>query len=401
MSAYFLKGTIQEYDWGGKKFIPNLLGITPEPDNTYAEYWMGSHTKGESELETTDGWKRLSDCIKNNSGALLGEKVNEAFQGQLPFLFKVLDVDKMLSIQVHPTIDQARKGFVRENEMGIPLHAPNRNYRDANHKPEVMVALTPFWLLHGFQSKEAVYSALLQHEELHALANECRALGIESFYKKVMESPQQEIDNWLSPLADKLLPFFESGQLSDKSSADYWAAKAMLERQPKEGRYDRGILSIYMLNLVSLSPGEGIYQKAGILHAYLGGVNVELMANSDNVFRGGLTSKHIDIPELLKTLDFSTVVPEILKGDTLASTWKQYPTPEPDFQLFSLQLEEGEHTDKVADGPEVLILMEGKLRLAPDKILDKGQCVFLSHGTDYRLEALEGCTLFRAGTNVT
>ncbi len=400
MAVRLIKGVVQHYDWGGSSFIPHLLGLTTEGQEPYAEYWLGTHPKGTATVLNGEQGQSLKELIQSEPEKWLGQEVSRNFDRSLPFLFKILDVEKMLSIQVHPTREQAIAGFRKENEMGISLDAPHRNYRDPNRKPEIMVALTPFWLLHGFRSTEDAANLLRQHNELHALAEELERLGMEAFYRKVMASSQEEIDAWLTPLAGKLIPDFESDALTDRDDPDFWAAKALVERTPKSGRYDRGIISIYLLNLVGLQKGQAIYQGPGILHAYLQGVNVELMSNSDNVFRGGLTSKHIDIPELLKTLDFEPVTPAILEGEKTAPNQCEYPVPVSDFSLRRLTLPKSEKAEMVADGPQVLLVLEGEIQLDGELKLPTGSAVFIGDQTRYFLRASTNSDLFLAGTHL-
>ncbi len=142
-----IKGRVQNYAWGGKNFIADLLDIHHR-DQPIAEYWMGAHTKAPAIVESTS--QALDELIASSPQEMLGKAVANKF-GELPYLFKVLDVEDVLSIQVHPTKSEAETGFEKENKLGIPLSAANRNYKDKNHKPEVMVALSEFWLLHGFE----------------------------------------------------------------------------------------------------------------------------------------------------------------------------------------------------------------------------------------------------------
>jgi mannose-6-phosphate isomerase len=400
MAVRLVKGVVQHYDWGGSSFIPNLLGLPLKGGETYAEYWLGTHPKGTATVWSGEKRQSLMELIQAEPEKWLGREVSQNFDRSLPFLFKILDVEKMLSIQVHPTREQAIAGFRRENELGIPPDAPHRNYRDPNRKPEIMVALTPFWLLHGFRTTQDAASLLRKHEELRPLAQELTQQGMESFYRKVMSASQAEIDTWLAPMAEKWIPDFESGALKDRNDPDYWAAKALLERKPRSGRFDRGIISIYLLNLVGLRKGQAIYQGPGILHAYLYGVNVELMSNSDNVFRGGLTSKHIDIPELLKTLNFEPVNPTVLEGEEIASNQYEYPVPVSDFSLRRLTLPNSEKAEITAEGPQVLLVLEGRVLVDGRMDLPPGSAIFIGDQTRYSLQAEADCDLFLAGTQV-
>ncbi|HEX5025074.1 MAG TPA: mannose-6-phosphate isomerase, class I, partial [Agriterribacter sp.] len=311
---YTLTGKVQHYAWGGTAYIPELLGINNTTQQPYAEYWMGAHQSGPSLVQLNENrTTTLLELVKENPTGWLGEKVASAF-GALPYLFKVLDVKEMLSIQVHPSKAEAAKGFARENEAGIPLNAPHRNYKDDNHKPEVMLALSEFWLLHGFKEKKLLLQTLRETEALNILVPLFEKEGYYGLYKQVMEMPQTTVDGMLKPLLQEMEPLFKANRLS-KSDPAYWACKALASTGNSYSKIDRGIFSIYFFNIVQLHPGQAIFQGAGVPHAYLEGQNIELMSNSDNVLRGGLTPKHIDVPELLKHTLFEGIVPGIMNGE--------------------------------------------------------------------------------------
>ncbi|HRF38817.1 MAG TPA: class I mannose-6-phosphate isomerase, partial [Saprospiraceae bacterium] len=252
----------------------------------------------------------------------------------------ILDVRKMLSIQAHPTIEKAREGFRRENEQGIPFTAAHRVYKDPNHKPEVMAALSDFWLLHGFKSPQDIESELARVPELRPLLEHFSHRDTAALYRHLMLMPQSEVDALLLPLRERLEPLFVAGELP-KSSPDYWAALAFRDFELPGGHCDRGIFSIYLLHLAHIPQGQGIFQAAGVPHAYLEGQNVELMANSDNVFRGGLTPKYIAVEELLDNLVFEPTPPRLIEGSSLNEVETVYPTPAPDFELSRLELPAG------------------------------------------------------------
>lgn len=359
-----LNGVVQHYDWGGFQYLPELLS-TPNPEHKpFAELWMGTHKKGTAKAILPDGDISLAALIDQYPVKILGQEVATYFQGRLPFLFKILDVRKMLSIQAHPTKKSAEAGYHDENEKGIPLDAFHRNYRDDNHKPEVMVALTDFWLLHGFQSAEAIAGILQEVPAFEELQAVFASRDIKALYQYIMELPQDKVDSLLSPLRQGL-DEKAAKKPHDKSSPDYWANLAF-EDYTRDGHYDRGIFSIYFFNLVFIPKGQGIFQDAGVPHAYLEGVNVELMANSDNVFRGGLTPKHVDVPELLKHLVFSPVVPKILEGEKENLIETNFSTPAPDFALSQLSFST-ENNQLIKEGlstAAIYIVMEGTVEVA-------------------------------------
>ncbi|MGZ3940605.1 MAG: mannose-6-phosphate isomerase, class I, partial [Flavisolibacter sp.] len=305
-SVFRLKGVVQHYSWGGYQFIPQLLGLDNKQHKPFAEYWMGAHQNHPAHI---NGNEALNDFIAQNAQEVLGNWVNKKF-GSLPYLLKVLDVRQMLSIQVHPSKEAAEASFEHENRKNIPANAPHRNYKDQNHKPELMVALSDFWLLHGFKRKEELIQILNAKAELQFLMDIFIKSGYKGLYEEVMLMEQERVNKTLLPLLDKVAPLYKEGAI-EKDKEDFWAARAALDFC-KNGRVDRGIFSIYLFNLVHLKEGEGIFQASGLPHAYLEGQNVEIMANSDNVLRAGLTDKHIDVAELLKHVKFETTIPNIL-----------------------------------------------------------------------------------------
>lgn len=379
---YRLKGTVKHYDWGGSSFIPSLLRMENKENKPFAEYWMGTHSQAISQVESEDG----------------EQKALTAYISQLPYLFKVLDVKDMLSIQVHPSKQAAEKEFARENEEGIPLDSPKRNYKDDNHKPELMVALSDFWLLHGFKPAEELGETLLTVGELRELLPVFKELGYVGLYKHVMEMPQQEVNRILQPLINKLAEIYKDRK-PGKNNEDFWAARAA-QTFAKDNNIDRGIFSIYLFNLVNLKKGEGIYQDAGVPHAYLEGQNVEIMASSDNVLRGGLTSKHIDVKELMKHVKCEATFPAIISGEKGGKGGKIYKTPAPDFQLSVFELEAGETISFTPVSAEILLLTEGVAELDDDDMpirLQQGNpSALVLPGHTVYLAADTKSTVFRA-----
>lgn len=384
-----IEGTIQHYAWGGYDLLAELLGKTPKQANEpWAELWLGAHPKGPAQLEKGN----LFEYISQNPLATLGEEKAGNFEGNLPFLLKILDVREMLSIQLHPEKLAAERGFAKEEALGIDRLAPNRNYRDRNHKPELGVALTDFYLLHGFRSAAEIKQTLHEVPGWKSLLPFLEDGGVKALYRHVMESDQKLIDAYLKPLHAAL----NNAQI-DKTAPDFWAKRAF-EQYTVNGHFDRGIFSIYWFNVVHLQPGEGIFQGAGIPHAYLEGSCIELMANSDNVLRGGLTVKHIDVPELLANLRLEPIVPEKLRLQrSRASQWKQFLTPAPDFTLSQLDLPAGEAiTERI--GPAVYLVLEGAVSINDDhqSRVEQGQAIFLPHGVSLSLKAEAQSLIYRA-----
>lgn len=398
---YRLKGTVKHYDWGGTRFIPSLLK-TDNPDNLpFAEYWMGAHPQDNCTIEMQGHQRELLKEFLQKNPVFLGEQVQQRF-GHLPYLFKVLDVQRMLSIQVHPSKAEAEKEFARENAAGIPLDSIRRNYKDDNHKPELMVALGDFWLLHGFKPTGELTDILINVFGLGDLLPVFNKSGYEGLYRYVMEMPQEQVNQILQPLLDKL-PGIYAEKEPDKYVEDYWVMKAA-QQFPHHGKIDRGIFSIYFFNLVHLKKGEGIFQPAGLPHAYLEGQNVEIMASSDNVLRGGLTNKHIDVPELLKHVRCEPTYVRVLRGEGIASAEKIYKTDVPDFGLGVFDLIPGDTLSFSPVTAEVVLLTEG------DAVLHSGDrslklemghpSALIFPGKEVGLSSENGGVVFRATVNL-
>ena len=391
-----LKGKIQNYEWGGSNFIPDLLGLRSERKK-YAEYWLGAHTNAPSEVTTPNGAKPLDIFLKNDLTYNLGTEVADKF-GRLPFLFKVLDVRDMLSIQVHPTKMEAEEGFKRENQQGISLDAPNRNYKDDNHKPEVMVALSEFWLLHGFLPKDQMSQMLGRIPEFQEVMSVFEKEGHHGLYKKVMAQSVESGNRILEPLIRRILPMYEAGKL-DKSNPDYWAARAMHLSVDKTN-FDKGIFSIYFFNIVKLNKGEGVFQDAGVPHSYLEGQNIELMANSDNVLRAGLTSKHIDISELLKHVSFVGTVPKIMQGELQPDGIERiYRSSAPDFELSQIHLTRSKEYHSKATTAQIILIVEGEAEIVEGKeslVLEKGDASLIAADCEYQMLTPSSVIIYKA-----
>jgi mannose-6-phosphate isomerase len=380
-----LTGTVKHYDWGGFSFIPSLLKTENPDKKPFAEYWLGVHPLGISQVQLVDG----------NRQALT------EYAGDLPFLLKVLDVKDMLSIQVHPSKSSAEEEFARENTEGIPTDSPRRNYKDDNHKPEMLVALSDFYLLHGFKTVKMLNAVLQVVPELNGFLALFASNNYTNLYRAAMTMPQEQVNQILRPLIDRIVPLYNENKLG-KDSEDFWAARAALSFS-KNKNIDRGIFSIYFFNLVHLKKGEAIFQGAGLPHAYLEGQNVELMSNSDNVLRGGLTTKHIDVDELLKHVKCEPTVPAILEGRETAASTRLFKTPVKDFQLSVSQLAKDETLPLTANATEILLLTEGDLEIPEGPVTIKpGQPVaVVLKGTTYTLKGTAGkSTVFRASEAV-
>jgi mannose-6-phosphate isomerase len=393
---YQIKGRFQHYDWGGFTFMPALFNINNSENKPFAEYWLGVHSGGPTTVALNAESKTSLDALINSNKPLyLGKQLWKQFD-KLPFLLKILDVRKMLSIQVHPNKMAAEAGFLRENEAKIPLNASFRNYKDDNHKPEIMVALSDFWLLHGFASN--IQERLDQYVFLNPFKQAYREDGIRGLYQAIMNLTQAEVNDLLGAQMEKALDQYAAGELK-KTAPDYWAARACIDF--KNGYdYDKGIFSIYLFNIVNLNPGQGIFQGAGMPHAYMEGQNIELMSNSDNVLRGGLTNKHIDVKELMNNTLFVETVPHILEGDLELSS-ASYKAPVDDFQLTYYLIESGQQLEIQVDKPSVILMMEGQVKwISESKEIDSFgvDAVYVHPGECIRIESCSTSRLFVAST---
>lgn len=388
-----LHGKVLHYAWGGYEFLPTLLGMSNTDHQPFAEYWMGVHPLAPSEVETPEGRLGLTYLISRDPAAALSREVVERF-GELPYLFKVQDVREILSIQVHPSKEEAEKGYDREEAAGIARNAPNRNYKDRNHKPEMLVALSEFWLLHGFRKKEEIEQLLETIPEFSVLMPLFRREGLKALYEFVMEMKQPEINALLEGLVKREIRMKNEGKLT-KEMPGWWVAK-LYHTKEEVHDIDRAIFSIYFFNIVKLNPGEGLFQGAGVPHAYLEGNNIELMANSDNVLRAGLTPKHIDVPELIRHTKFDAVTPEILEGEPGVAGETRYPCPVEDFALSKISLSSETGYSNKAASLEMMVVTEGGAVVNNSMTLKTGEAVVVLAGGSYHIETSGHCTLFKA-----
>jgi mannose-6-phosphate isomerase len=368
-----LKNTIQEYAWGSRTAILELLGQSVPADKPQAELWMGAHPKAPSQVFADGLWRSLPEVIQESPEETLGQEVAARFSNKLPFLFKVLAAAKPLSIQAHPNKEQAGQGFARENELGIPLDAPHRNYRDDNHKPEIICALTPFWALNGFRKIEETLS-LLEEARIPGLAEIVSFLrshpnrdGLKKFFNHLMTTDsgkQRKIVEQAVNYAEKR---------THEEPVWTWMIK-LNEEYPG----DKGVLSPIFLNLIRLEPQQAMYLPAGELHGYLEGVGIELMANSDNVLRGGLTPKHIDVQELLAVLNFTDGDLNILSPENLTPGEAIYSTEAEEFVLSVIRIKKAAPFSSPGDrSVEMMMCTEGEVSVTD---LSAGDITRLTRG---------------------
>jgi mannose-6-phosphate isomerase len=392
-----LVNVVKPYAWGSKTAIAELLGNPSPSAGPEAELWMGAHPSSPSRLLTEEGETPLDRVITENPRGELGEASLSAFGPKLPFLLKVLAAGAPLSLQAHPSAEQARLGFARENAAGIALDAPTRSYKDDNHKPEVICALTPFWALSGFRSAAEIarifralavpglspFVARLESEEDEASRLREVFLGLFGHESKAALSAEVSSENALSALND--------AGFADEAT---WTA-----RLAREYPGDIGVVVALLLNLVKLSPGHALFLDAGNLHAYLDGTGVELMASSDNVLRGGLTVKHVDVPGLSEVLDFRPGgVPRAARVATKEGAIA-YRTSAREFALSRIELS-GRRTFLPSEGPEILLVVRGSAEITRGEgsiDVGGGESVYLAHSTA-KLVLSGEATVFRATT---
>ena len=379
-SIAVLKNPVQGYAWGSTTFIPQLLGEPSPSENPVAELWMGAHPKAPS-LASVDGqWVSLIDLIQQDHLDILGQETARRFSNKMPFLFKVLAAARPLSIQAHPDKKQALEGFKRENGLAIPPDAPHRCYRDQSHKPEMVCALTPFLALKGFRKGEEM-AADLKRLDISTLVN-----AISDIRKK---SKGQTVKDFFSVLMT-MKREGQRGIIAEAVSAAEKGADgdplcSWVVKLNKAFPGDMGCLSPLFLNLVQLQPGEAMYLPAGELHAYLEGAAVELMANSDNVLRGGLTPKTIDIPELLKILKVDEGPVNILRPEKSAGPEKIYRTGAKEFVLSHIDLQPGSFfKSTMKRSVEVMLCVEGETMITD---LSTKKALPLNRGTSIIIPA--------------
>lgn len=366
-----LTPALQTYPWGSKTLLSELRGDGSPTTTPEAELWFGAHHAAPS----TVGGRGLDQIISDDPEAALGARVRGEFGDNLPFLLKILAADTPLSVQAHPTREQAEAGYAAENAAGIDLRSGLRNYKDPNHKPELLVALTPFRALAGLRPAS---DTIALFEQLN-----CATLNR---YTAMLHDDNEEeglralFTTWIS------LPRTKRVQLIDDIAAicathttaagdEQWMTDVKQTFLELNEMYpgDVGVLASLLLNYVELAPGEALFLGAGRLHAYISGMAIEIMANSDNVLRGGLTTKHVDVPELVRILDFSTLSdPRVAAVERGVVT--DYPVPVGDFVLSRHRFAAGGSADDAlevaGDGPAIVLctagaVVCGDVRLTP------------------------------------
>jgi mannose-6-phosphate isomerase len=399
-----IRGAIRTYAWGSRTAIAEFTGRPSPTAHPEAELWLGAHPGDPAELDGPGPRVSLAEAIRTDPEGQLGPAVRARFGDTLPFLVKVLAADEPLSLQAHPSARQAVEGYEAEDRLKVALTSPVRNYRDRSHKPELLVALTEFEALAGFRPAAGTVALLraLAVPELEPfialLSGESDAAGLRALFTTWITAPQPNLDTLIPAVLDGAVGYVRSG--ATEFVAEAKTALELGERYPG----DAGVLAALLLNRISLKPGEGIYLPAGNLHSYLRGMAMEVMANSDNVLRGGLTPKHVDVPELLRVLDFAPVPDARVRTDRHGiETVFQTPVPEFAASVLTLDGERLGHeidTPCAHDGPQILVCMQGSAVVrakSGEVLLDRGAAAWVAADDGpIRLEATATARLFRA-----
>lgn len=390
-----MENPIQEYTWGSKTAIQKIRRIEPDGKTPWAELWMGAHPKAPSAVRLNDVSMALNVLIQHYPDNILGVKTASEYNNALPYLLKVLAADQPLSIQAHPDAKQAGDGYERENRQQIHISASHRNYRDPWPKPELICAVEPFGALIGFRSPEAICSLARQFapgglaQLIRNLEARPEASGIRAFFNTLMtmEKPRQnEIINEALAAAG----------ISETPEA-YW-----MDRLSRAYPEDIGILAPIYLNLLEIAPGRAVYLPPGVMHAYLYGTGIEIMANSDNVLRGGLTAKHIDVKELIEVLDFQSTSPEVLSPQPAGDSEHQFLTPAKQFCLSVIDIKSGQiYAGQAGHSAEILFCLNGSARVRKTGTdifmpLESGRSVLIASDAG-AFEIIGSGRIFKAG----
>lgn len=392
-----MRNRIRPYAWGSRTAIAELTGAPSPSAHPQAELWMGAHPDDPSQLLRDGDEISLLDAVRDNPRGMLGDAVTEAFEGRFPFLLKVLAAAEPLSLQAHPSAELARRGFDAEEAAGVARSDPNRNYKDPWPKPELICALTDLRALCGFADPAhtvAVLSELAVPELDHysgLLAGQLDSEGTRALFSTLVTIPQsvvaQLLDAVLAACVDKVRegtsPYVEN----------YRTALELAERYPG----DAGVLASLMMNQITLKPGEALYLPPGNMHAYLAGTGVEIMGNSDNVLRGGLTPKHVDVPELMRVLDFTPGPVNVLGGEG-SDGETVYRTSSSEFRLSRLTVDDAPVPIDYL-GPQIVLVIEGSARFedANGQQIEarRGQSVWIA-ASDAGVQVTGPAVLFRA-----
>lgn len=378
-----LTNPVRDYAWGSPTAIPELTGTEPD-GSPQAEVWMGAHESGPSRLSSGES---LYDLTQADPAGVLGEETAERFDGRFPFLAKLLAAAQPLSIQAHPSPAQAREGFAREEKAGIPLDAADRNYKDSWPKPEVLIALGPFDAVVGFRPIAGTVALLdaLAATGLDELDAQLRDGKLQDAFTRLMSSDRDAIRPQVAALGEACRRYQGSAFALEVET---------LDRLSQDFPDDPGVLATLLLNRVRLERFEAVHLPAGNVHAYLHGLGFEVMANSDNVLRGGLTRKHIDAPELVSVVDFEPLSEPVLTPVSVGDGIGAYETGCEYFAVRRVDLDGEEPVAVPATGPRIVACVAGSVTVGTDGSeagteLSAGRSAFL-RGTEAPCN-LRGC----------
>lgn len=382
---FLMSNTIQNYAWGSIDSFSQLFDIANPQQQPQAELWMGAHPNGCSQVDYQGQKIRLSDLIASDPAHFLSANTAQTF-GELPYLFKILAAEQALSIQVHPSKSEAEQGFAKENAAQIPLTAANRNYKDPNHKPELVYALTDYQAMNGFRPINEIVEhfqrvaietlqPLLEH-----LQQQQTEVGLKSFFTELLSFSGSE----KQVAIEQLIAYAHRHQ----EQALFQLILTLAETYP----HDIGLFAPLILNVLTLKPGQAVYLDARTPHAYLKGTGLEIMANSDNVLRAGLTPKHIDITELAKCTRFAEKpASTLLLTPKITDDALLFPVPVTDFK-FAIYPQPKQCRVNVSSAQILLAIDHDATLTAADGqtvTIHKGESVFIPAYTEhYQLSSL-------------
>ena len=375
---YRMKNFFMPYAWGDKNLIEKHFKYEYKKDEIVAEIWMGAHPLLSSIIIKDNVDTPLIEHIKNNKNLALGKNLSKKYS-ELPFLFKILSSKKVLSIQVHPSKKQAEEGFELENSQGIKLSNPNRNYKDKNHKPELIIALEKFYALNGFRKKEEIINNFNKAKIFEKETEEFQKSedGLKTFFEKILFASKKKI----KASVENILKLEDDDELN----FIHWVKKSNLQHP-----FDNGVLAPLYLNIVKLEYGEALFVKSQVLHQYLQGIALEIATNSDNVLRSGCTNKHVDKNELLKSLDFKSTELEIIKEKN--NLYKSYAD---EFLLHKYNI--NDKLELVFNTAQIILIKEGELKI--NELNGKvGDSFFVDANTNYCI--IGKGIVFIAGVNI-
>ncbi|WP_421734420.1 mannose-6-phosphate isomerase, class I [Cellulomonas sp.] len=376
---YRITPATQNYAWGSTTAIPDVLARVPD-GRPVAEAWFGAHASAPSIVETADGPISLDRLIASDPARHLGADVGSRFGSQLPYLLKIIAADAPLSLQVHPSIERARAGFADEERAGIPVDSPIRSYRDTNHKPELLYALTRFDAMVGFRAPRRAAELLADLDaplaaDLHALlVSDPTSTGVRQAFEWLLLPDTRPGAADVAKFVDACARRLTEGSPSPRTDRTVIRLAAAYPGDP-------GAVTSVLLNPVTLRPGEALFVPAGAVHAYMRGVGVEIMANSDNVLRAGLTSKHVDVDELLRNVDCVAAPPIRIAPERVFTSTRIFYAPVDDFELSVTRLTDEGPIRIPGRGPRVVVCIEGEAEVSTQNdgsfLLTRGQSAFV------------------------